>query len=323
MNQILQVQENRSKYKNRSTSNPVDTKKIVLFFAAALIIFGIILLGQGVYTVYQNNKNKKVEPPVVEQPVYVPTITLTKTEENKVILNVQSEIAISHIIYDWNSQAAETLDETGKTNIEEIIDIPVGENTLNISIIDSNGTETKKSEKYIVEVKKPVIELSVVGNNIKISVTSEVELSYVTYKWNLEQEEKIDMTTFEDKTKFEKEIPILTGQNTLLVTAVDIYGNKSEESQKIKGVPQPKTSPVIQGDQIFFEITAEEDIIKVEYTFNGETNSISKEQLAQTGQTRRVTYRMKLVEGWNYLKIKTTTESGAMGEDIWKYEYKK
>ena len=174
MNQILQVQENRSKYKNRSTSNPVDTKKIVLFFAAALIIFGIILLGQGVYTVYQNNKNKKVEPPVVEQPVYVPTITLTKTEENKVILNVQSEIAISHIIYDWNSGTAETLDETGKTNIEEIIDIPVGENTLNISIIDSNGTETKKSEKYIVEVKKPVIELSVVGNNIKISVTSEV-----------------------------------------------------------------------------------------------------------------------------------------------------
>ena len=78
MNQILQVQENRDKYKSKSTSNPMDTKKIVLFFAAALIIFGIILLGQGIHTVYQNNKNKKVEPPVVEQPAYVPTITLTQ-----------------------------------------------------------------------------------------------------------------------------------------------------------------------------------------------------------------------------------------------------
>ena len=38
MNQILQVQE------NRKTSNPVDTKKIVLFFAVCLIIFGVIMV---------------------------------------------------------------------------------------------------------------------------------------------------------------------------------------------------------------------------------------------------------------------------------------
>ena len=141
MNQILQVQENRKKSNN---SKPIDTKKIVLFFAICLIIFGAILLGQGGYAVYQVKLNEKVTPSIpgdntgdVETPEYLPPIvTLTKTDDNKVIINVESEIAISYIIYDWNNGVAQTLDEVGKTNIEEIIDIPAGENILNVSIID-------------------------------------------------------------------------------------------------------------------------------------------------------------------------------------------
>ena len=313
MNQILFVQEKR-------TFNAQDTKKIVLFFAVSIIVFGIIFLIQGIYGRNSYNEDKTIEQTKESKT----QIKLSQTDDGSALIEVESQTAILELIYYWNSEASQTIPQNGRTIIQERITIPVGENILTVKTIDSNGEEQIAQKSFVLNVDKPIITLaSVVGNNLKILVESKVEISYVTYKWNLEQEEKIDMTTFEDKTKFEKEIPILTGQNTLLVTAVDIYGNKSEESQKIKGVPQPKTSPVIQGDQIFFEITAEEDIIKVEYTFNGETNSISKEQLAQTGQTRRVTYRMKLVEGWNYLKIKTTTESGAMGEDIWKYEYKK
>ena len=84
MNQILQVQE------TRKNSNPVDTKKIVLFFAVCLIIFGIILLGQGAYSVYKNKQNEKVQPSTppgggsVLEPEYIaPTITMTKIEDNK------------------------------------------------------------------------------------------------------------------------------------------------------------------------------------------------------------------------------------------------
>ena len=170
MNQILQVQE------NRRNSNPVDTKKVVLFFAVSIIIFGLILLGQGAYSVYQRKLNEKVTPTTpgnsgnVETPEYTPIITLTKTDDNKVAINVESQIALSNIIYDWNSGTAETLDETGKTNVEEFIDIPMGENILNVSVIDSNGKETKKSEVFILEETKPIIDLSVIGNNIKIMV---------------------------------------------------------------------------------------------------------------------------------------------------------
>ena len=319
MNQILQVQE------NRRNSNPVDTKKVVLFFAVSIIIFGLILLGQGAYSVYQSKLNEKVTPSTpgnsgnIETPEYIPTITLTKTEDNKVILNVESQIAISHIIYNWNNETAQTLEETGKTNIEEVIDIPTGENTLNISVIDSNGKETKKSEVFIIEVSKPVIELSVVGNDIKITVTSKVELSYVTYKWNLEEEKKQDMLTYEDRTKFEKLVEIPKGQNTLKIVAVDINENKTEKSQEIKGVTKAKTTVIAKGNYLDFTVTGEENIKTVEFEFNGKKYLMNTDTF---GETNTVHYKMPMVSGWNYLKIISTTQSGAQDTSLWKYEYK-
>lgn len=319
MNQILQVQE------NRRNSNSVDTKKVVLFFAVSIIIFGIILLGQGAYSVYQSKLNEKVTPTTpgnsgnIETPEYTPTITLTKTEDNKVILNVESEIAISHIIYNWNNETAQTLEETGKTNAQEVIDIPTGENTLNISVIDSNGKETKKSETFILEASKPVIELAVVGNDIKITVTSEVELSYVTYKWNSEEEKKQDMITYEDRTKFEKLLEIPKGQNTLKILAVDVNKNQTEKSQEIKGVTKAKTSVIAKGNYLDFTVTGEENIKTVEFEFNGKKYLMNTDTF---GETNTVHYKMPMVSGWNYLKIISTTQSGAQDTSIWKYEYK-
>lgn len=325
MNQILQVQESRKK----NNSNPVDIKKVILFFSVCIIIFGLIFVGQGAYTLYQNKANQKVNLSTpggndnAEIPEYIPTITLTKTEDNKVIINVESQIAISHIIYNWNNEASQTLDETGKTNVEEVIDIPIGESVLNISVIDSNGKETKKTtEPYIIEVVKPEIKTpSVIGNDIKIVVTSEVELAYVTYKWNSEEEKKYDMITFEDRTKFETTVRIPTGQNTLKIVAVDINGNQAEKSQEIKGVSKAKIhTPVIRGDRIYFTITAEEDIKTVEFTFNGKKYLMDESTF---GQTKEVNYNVQMITGMNYLEITSTTQSdGITTSGPWKREYR-
>lgn len=316
MNQILQVHE------NRKSSNPVDTKKIVLFFAICLIVFGIILLGQGAYAVYQKSINKKTatpNEPTGEDVIPAPTITLTKTDENKIIISVQSEVQISHIIYSWNNEAAQTIDETGKTNIEEIIEAKSGENTLDVSVIDANGNETKKQETFVVEQSKPIIELSVVGNDIKISVTSQVELSYVTYKWNSEEEQKEDMHTYEDRTKFEKSIEIPKGQNTLKIVAVDVNENKTEKTQDIKGVTKAKTSVTVKGKYLEFTVKGEDNIKTVEFTFNGKKYIMNTETF---GETKTVRYKVEMVSGWNYLKIVSTTQSDAQDTSVWKYEYK-
>lgn len=310
MNQILFVQD-------KKRNNPQDTKKIVLFFSVAIIIFGIILFGQGVYGVYTNKEksNEKKEEEKTTQ------IQLSQIDTGEILITVESKIGISELIYHWNSDASQTISTNGKTTIQEKISMPVGQNTLIVKTIDVNGNEETKQDTFTLNVDKPEINLSLVGSNLKITVNSKVDLSYITYKWNTNDEQKIDMLTFEDKTKFEKEIEIPKGKNTLLVTATDIYNNKSEKSQEIKGVTKPKSRPVIQGEYIFFEVISEEEnITLVEFTFNGKDYRIGPEVI---GESKRVTYKMKLEEGMNYLKIRTTTESNVVAEDIWKYEYKK
>ena len=40
------------------------------------------------------------------------------------------------------------------------------------------------------------------------------------------------------------------------------------------------------------------------------------------GETKVVHYRVKMIEGMNYLKIVSTTQSDAVDTTVWKYEYK-
>ena len=236
------------------------------------------------------------------------------------IINIESQTAISHIIYNWNTDVATTLDESEKTSIEEIIDIPAGENTIYLSVVDSNGKETKKNETFIIEQTRPIIELSVVSNNIKITVTSEIELSYVKYKWNSEEEQKDNMNTYENKKKFEKEIEIPKGQNTLKIEAVDIDGTKTEKTQEIKGVAKLKDPKVVVSEEyIYFTFEAEENMKSVEFTFNGKYYLMNTDTF---GTTKIVKYKVKMVNGWNYLKLIGTTENNAQNTTVWKYEYK-
>ena len=316
MNQILQVERNSG---SRST---IDTKKIVLVFAIAIIVFGLILLGQGAYGVYQKIINKSVDnnpSGTTTEEAFNPDINLTKTEDNKLIINIQSDSGISHIVYNWNNDASETIEENEKTNIEETIDIPSGENVFNISVINSNGKEAKKQETFIVETSKPEISLSVVGNDIKISVTSKEELSYVTYKWNTDAEHKEDMLTYEDRTRFEKLVEIPKGHNTLKIIAVDKNNNSTEKSQEIKGVTKAKTKVLVSGEYLNFTVTGDENIKKVEFEFNGNKFLMNKDTF---GETTTVHYKVKMVQGWNYLKIISTTDSDAVDTTVWKYEYK-
>ena len=312
MNQILFTET-----KKRNSSQ--DTKKIVLFFAITIIIFGLILIGQGAYAIYNKLKEKEEKPTSNAET----NIQLQQLENGEIQISVESKVGISELIYSWNNDSAQTISENGKTVVQELIDAKSGENDLTVKTIDLNGKQITKHEKFISEVSGPSIDLSVVGDNIKISVDSTTNISYVTYKWNSEEEQKIYMVTYEDKTKLEKEIQIPKGSNTLKVTAVDVNNNSSEKSQEIKGVTKPKSAPVIQGKYIYFEVTADEDIKQVEFTFNGAPYIIKEETIKVSGQTRKVTYRLKLQKGMNYLVIKTTTVSGITGEDVWKYEYKK
>ena len=62
MNQILLTDNDNIKRKNdkrKSTSNSNDLKKIIVFFAIVIIVFGIAIGGIYGYKIYKNNKKVK------------------------------------------------------------------------------------------------------------------------------------------------------------------------------------------------------------------------------------------------------------------------
>jgi len=304
MNQILQVKQTKSPQKI------VDFKKIVMFFLTIIIIFGLGVAG---YLIYQNIINGNNEVPGI---IDVPTsnINLTKTSENKLIINVENQSGISTISYNWNNGEIQTIEVDGKNNIEKTIDIPLGENTIHILVIDSNGNASKKQETYVIEVPRPEIELSVVGKDIKITVTSEVELSEITYQWNSDKVKKEDMSTYQDRNNFEKKLEIPLGQNTLKITAVDVNGGQIEKTQEIKGVTRATTTTKVQDGYLHFTVQGKENILKVEFEFNGQKYLMNTDTF---GETKTVHYKVKLEEGSNHLKVTSETQSGGIDTFVW------
>ena len=127
------------------------------------------------------------------------------------------------------------------------------------------------------------------------------------------------MITFENRKKFEKPLQIPKGQNTLKIVAVDVKNNKTEKSQEIKGVTKAKTTTMASGEYLEFTVAGDENIKTVKFIFNEKTYLMNTDTF---GQTKVVHYKVKMISGWNYLKIISTTESGAEDTSIWKYEYK-
>ena len=131
------------------------------------------------------------------------------------------------------------------------------------------------------------------------------------------------MITFEDRTKFEKTIKIPKGQNTLKIVAVDINGNQTEDSKVVEGVPKAKTTTIARGEYIHFSVMAETYNIKtIEFEFNGEKFFMDVNTF---GQTKEVTYKVKMREGWNYLKVISTLQKDSVDTTdttIWKFENK-
>lgn len=310
MNQILFTQDKRN-------NNSQDTKKIVLFFAVSLIIFGLILFGQGVYGIVKKDSTQ------VNKDDETTTISLQQNNSGEVIINVNSQTIISELIYYWNSEASQTISGNGNTTMQQTITMPAGQNTLTVKTIDVNGKQKTETQTFKLDVDKPNISLSVIGNKIKIAVDSKADLSYVTYKWNNEQEKKMDMTTFEDKTKFETEIEIPKGKNTLMITAVDIYENKSEKSQEINGISKPVIEPTINEPYITFTVTSEEDDIKtIEFVYNGKNYKITEDAIKKSQNAKKVSYKLTLEKGKNTLVVKATTQNGGTAQEGWTYEKK-
>ena len=276
MNQILATSEATSKKKR---SEPADIKTVVKVFAIVMIIFGVFMIGTGSYAIYKDNESKNSE-------VTKPTITETQKDEKTVLVSVAHDKAIDRIEYKWNDGEVQTVTGNGRRNIEIEVEIPGGTNTLNVRAVDINGQEISTDIDYTAE---DIINLAVSGSKLKITAENETEISYMTYRWDEEEEQRIDINS----TTVDQEIDIPMGEHNLTVILVDVNNETITKEQKVKGV----TKPVIEigadetRENYLVTITDETGLDRVEVTLRGESRTVTVEDNAT-----EVKYRFPLIE---------------------------
>ena len=97
-------------------------------------------------------------------------------------------------------------------------------------------------------------------------------------------------------------------------------GGQTEKTQEIKGVTKATTTTKVEGEYLHFTVTGKENIEKVEFEFNGQKYLMNTETF---GKTKIVHYKVKLVEGKNYLTVISTTQSGGIDTTSFEQEYTK
>lgn len=240
MNQILITENNNPKRKEKrvketktkTPKNPGDVSGIARVFAVLVLLFGIVLSGDGAYAIMQNMESAKNTK--------VPAVEVLKTG-NTVNLSIKCETGIRTVSYAWNDSSSTIVQARGKSEVEQTISIPSGENRLNVTVIDSEG-QTRRYVKVLKQEEKdttePTIEFEVVNSSIKIVVKDDTAMDYITYKYGDSQEETVSVKQ-EGQTTIEETIPVQQGESTITVEAVDKAQNVSTKEQKVKGAKRP------------------------------------------------------------------------------------
>ncbi len=275
MNQILATSNTNTKKKG----GPADIKTVVRVFAIIMIIFGICMIGTGSYAIYKDSESKTE--------ITKPVITESLKDDTTVLLTVTHDKAIDKIEYRWNDGEVQTITGNGRKYIEQEIEIPGGTNTLNVTAIDVDGQEIYTDKEYTTE---EVINLSVSGNKLKIQAENETEISYMTYRWDEEEEQRIDINS----TTVDQEIDIPMGEHDLTVILVDVNNETITKEQKVKGVTKPTITVELDETKENYIITITDDtgLEKVDFLIRGEEKTVTVED----GKTE-LKYKLGLKEG--------------------------
>lgn len=309
MNQILMVENKKKKKRKKSNSGPVEIRNIVIFFSIVIIIFGISLIGQGSYAIYKESKGKNTKD--------IPVVNISRVNDTAIV-SVNSTNKIMNLKYSWNT-SEETVIPIENTYAEEEIILPNENSILYIVIEEETGRAVKYEKEFIIEgidITKPKINIDDEQNqgNIKITATDDIEISYITYKVNDEDDIRIDKTESENKT-IQYILKLERGENKIIVKAVDISGN-TEKIEKTIIVSELPTMELMQNAAILTATIRDTDGIKdIEINLNGVVYA------AKDVNQKAVQIPLTLKEGTNTIKIKVTNINGLVAEGARELNY--
>ena len=188
LNQILSVEDGNKKErgkKNKIKNNaPMEIQTILKIFSIAILILGIGMIGTGSYSMQKQSSQEMANRK--------PVIYVEQTSEKGVLLKVSHDKALSNISYNWNEEGLVNVPTNNQREVETTIEIPNGTNTLKIRATDVNGQEIEYEKVYTLE-SDININIEPEGNDLKITVNGMQTLQYMTYRWDEDEETRIDI----------------------------------------------------------------------------------------------------------------------------------
>ena len=304
MNQILSTSMPRDDRNNKRNNNPASTKSVLKFFGIAICIFGILLIGAGGYMIYESQTHKQQE--------LEPTISIENINTNTIMLKITNQKVISQIKYSWNDEEEKTVNGNNGKYLEPKIAVPSGTNTLHLLIIDEDGKEITYEKQYEVESN---INFEVSGNKIKITYNGEKNIAYITYRWDEEEEQRIDIYD----TILNEEIDAIRGLHTLTVVVVDEDNNMEQKQQKINGVSKPKVSVKADDSKEHFVIDVSDEEVLSKIVIRLDEDSEQEYEVNLEGMDlKEATYvvpdPIRLKDGENTIEVTVYNASGISGE---------
>lgn len=313
MNQILSTSmpmDNKKKKEKKVNTNPVAIKSILKFFAIAMLIFGIFTIGTGAYAVFKNQSEQQ------EQNLE-PSISIEDKDEETILLKVVHKKNIAKLEYRWNDGESTVVNGNNGKYIEKQIKVPSGKNTLHVLVVDEDGKEIPYEKQYERESK---INFEVSGNKIKIIYEGDKKVSYMTYRWDEEEEKTIQI----NDTKIDQEIDAIKGLHTLTVIVVDEDNNTDTKVQKINGVSKPKITVAVDDAKQHFVIKASDDekITTIVFRLNQDDNQYYTLNIADMNYNDiQYVLPMELQSGENTIEVTIKNASGVTEESgIIKYQ---
>lgn len=308
MNQILSMDQNNQNFGNNynnmngGNNGKLDNKTTKRIFAIALIVFGLVMFIAGLIGTINYFSTPK--GPIIEYP-----IVSTMQSDNILTLSVKNDVAIDYIEYSWNNGTVLEILGNNNSEITREITIPVGENILSLNIIDVNGKSKQMSKSFVgvpvEDTTPPEIDVVVVSSKLNITVksVSETKLSYLTYKWNDDEEIKIEATG--NQSSIETVIDVLNGTNTLTIVAVNEKGISQTQVNEYIGVKKPaiEVKKDDTGQYLLVKITHNKAIKSAEVKLNNKNIILTPEYFGKP----EVEFKIKLTEKTNNLKIIATS----------------
>ena len=212
-----------------------DIRKILTFFCIFTIMFGMSLIGSGVWGIQLN------KPKVEDKP----QVSLEKVG-SRVTIHISTEFPIQYASYRWNSGAETEIPTTGLTEVSASVKVIEGNNILNINVTDKYGNVFHYKQQYIRNTQDdvdPVISVTSDGANITITATDDKKIAYLSYKWGDEEETIIradeNLDTTDGKT-ITVTITARRGSNLLIINAQDADENMAKPvTYKIQAADAP------------------------------------------------------------------------------------